>query len=209
MIALYILLLLLLLCVLLCFVKLEFIATYSSSLTLTLKVLFLKFTLVPKKKSKGKKKKEKPVKQSTKKTTEDGKKKEKKPSYLKKLYNKKGLSGIVSMVVDLAKLATTTLKGIFTHIVIEKFDINISVVGDDAADTALKYGKLCGVFYPAVTIICETAQCKDYSLNVKPDFDNDATMKVSGDFEFYIRVFYVLRYALSALIKLIVIRYKK
>lgn len=209
MIVLYILLSLLIFCTLLCFVKLEFIATYSDTLTLKLKVLFLKFTLVPSKKKPKKKKKS--VKKTTKKQNKDDKEeeKEKKPSYFSKLYDKKGLSGIVTMVVDLAKLVSTTLKGTFTNIVIEKLDIDISVVGDDAADTALKYGKLCGVFYPAVNIICETAQCKDYSLKVRPDFDDDATMKIKGDFEFYIRVFYVVRYALSALFKLIVIRYKK
>ena len=202
MIALIIVLFVVLLCVLLCLVKLEFFAQYSDSLTLKLRVLFVTFTLVPSKK-KPKKAKAKKVKKKKKKTEEQ------KQSYVKKLSDKKGVSGIVSMIAELAKLAGTTLKGVISHTVIRKFDIRINVVGDDAADTALKYGKICSVFYPAVTIVCESAMCKDYFLDVTPDFSDDAVSKVYGDFRFDIRVFYVLKYALKALYKLLLIRYKR
>lgn len=208
MIALYILLGIALLLTLLCFVKLKFEALYSGELTLKLRVLFLTFTLVPAKKKEQKKK----VKKSQKTKKQSGKKtekKDKKPSYIKKLGDKKGVSGLLSMLSELAKLAGTTLKGLFAKIVIETFDIDVTVVGDDAADTALKYGKICGAFYSAVAVICGTAQCEDYSVNVTPDFDDEAHMKVSADVRFYIRVGYVLKYALGALFKLLVIRYKR
>lgn len=208
MIALYILLGIALLLTLLCFVKLKFEALYSGELTLKLRVLFLTFTLVPAKKKEQKKK----VKKSQKTKKQSGKKtekKDKKPSYIKKLGDKKGVSGLLSMLSELAKLAGTTLKGLFAKIVIETFDIDVTVVGDDAADTALKYGKICGAFYSAVAVICGTAQCEDYSVNVTPDFDDEAHMKVGADVRFYIRVGYVLKYALGALFKLLVIRYKR
>ncbi len=208
MIALYILLGIALLLTLMCFVKLKFEALYSGELTLKLRVLFLTFTLVPAKKKEQKKK----VKKSKKSKKQSGKKtekKDKKPSYIKKLGDKKGVSGLLSMLSELAKLAGTTLKGLFAKIVIEIFDIDVTVVGDDAADTALKYGKICGAFYSAVAVICGTAQCDDYSVNVTPDFDDEAHMKVGADVRFYIRVGYVLKYALGALFKLLVIRYKR
>lgn len=208
MIALYILLGIALLLTLLCFVKLKFEALYSDELTLKLKVLFLTFTLVPTKKKVQKPKPEK-QKKSKKPKKPQSKKKDKKPSYVKKLSSKKGVSGLLSMLSDLAKLAGTTLKGLFSKIVIEKFDIDVTVASHDAADTALKYGKLCGAFYSAVAVICGTAQCDDYSVNVTPDFDDEARMKVSADVRFYIRVAYVLKYALNALFKLLVIRYKR
>ena len=208
MIALYILLGIALLLTLLCFVKFKFEALYSGELTLKLRVLFLTFTLVPAKKKEQKKK----VKKSKKSKKQSGKKtekKDKKPSYIKKLGDKKGVSGLLSMLSELAKLASTTLKGLFAKIVIETFDIDVTVVGDDAADTALKYGKICGAFYSAVAVICGTAQCEDYSVNVTPNFDDEAHMKVGADVRFYIRVGYVLKYALGALFKLLVIRYKR
>lgn len=199
--ALIVVLSIMLLLVLLCFIKLDFSAQYRDTLSLKLRVLFLSFTLVPTKEKKTKKKKAK-----KKKDTDE--KKDKEP-YVKKLSDKKGLEGIVSMIAELAKLAYTTLKGIMANTVIKQFDIKLTVVGDDAADTALKYGKVCSVFYPAVTIICENTQCKDYSLDVAPDFSDDAKTSVCADFRFHIRVFYVLKYALKALVKILIIRYKR
>lgn len=207
MIALYILFFLLLLVVGMCFVKLKFTATYSDSLSLRLKVLFLNFTLVPfEKKEKKKKSKKKKDKKSEKAKSN----KKKKPSYLKKLSDKKGVSGLLSMITELSKLATSTLKGIFNNIVVEKLDISVTVVGEDAADTALKYGKLCGVFYSAVSIICDNVKKYDnYNVSVNPDFDDEAKMTVKADTTFYIRTFYVMKFAIKALVKLISIRYKR
>ena len=197
MLALYIILGIILLLFALCFVKLEFFANYNESLTLKLKVLFAQFNLVPKK----------PKAEKTKKS--EKKEKEKKPSYLKKLSEKKGVSGLLSIFVELSKLVFTTLKGLFANTVVTNFDLDIKVSGDDAADTALKYGKLCGVIYSAVSIVCNATQTKSYNLNVTPDFDDEAQSLVRCDIRFYIRVFYVLKYLLKALIKLLVIRYKR
>ncbi len=133
----------------------------------------------------------------------------KKPSVVKNLSDKKGVSGFVSMLSEVVKLASSTVKGLFTNVVIEKFDISLTVVGEDAADTALKYGKLCGVVYPAVSVICSTAKCEDYNVNVTPDFDDEAKMKVLADSQFYIRVYYVLKYTLKALFRLLWIRYSR
>ena len=203
MIALYIFFGLLAFFVALSFVKLRFEAQYNEKLTLKLRVLFLTFTLLPKKEKK------KPEKKVPKKKKEADKKKGKKPSSIKKLSDKKGVDGLVSMIVELSKLAGTTLKNVFEKVVIESLNVDITVVGEDAADTALRYGKLCGVFYSAVATLCGVAKCEEYNLNVTPNFDDEAKAKVQAYSKFYIRVFYVLKYALSALIKLLIIRYKR
>ncbi len=207
MIALYILLGLFLVLGLLCLLKLKIIAQYTDSLTLKLRVLFLTFTLVPaEKKPKKQKKIPEKKKESSKKTA----KKEKKPSYLKKLSGKKGLSGLISMLAEVVKLIGFTAKGIYSNIVIEKLNLDITIVGDDAADTALKYGKLCGIFYSAVSVICDNVkEVYDYNVNVTPDFDDEAKGKIFADTVFYIRVFYVLKFALKALFKMLVIRYRR
>ncbi len=210
MLALYIILGVVLLLFALCFVKLKFSATYDEALNLKLKVLFLQFTLVPAKKKKPQKAKtKKKTKKESKKSETDKNDKKKKPSYLKKLSEKKGISGLLSIFVELSKLVGTTLKGIFSNTVVTTFDLDIKVSGDDAADTALKYGKLCGVIYSAVNIICNATKTQDYNLNVSPDFDDEAKSKITCDVRFYIRVFYVLKYLFKALVKLLVIRYKR
>lgn len=208
MIALYILLALALLITFLCLLKLRFTAEYHEKLTLKLKVLFFEFTLVPYDKKKKKKRKKK-VPKTKKEKTDTKTKKEKKPSLVKKLSDKKGVEGLFSILTEIVQLATSTLKGLFTSIVIEHFDLSLTVVGEDAADTALKYGKLCGVVYPAVSVICSTAKCEDYNVNVTPDFDDEAKMKTSAYAQFYIRVYHIFRYGLKAAIKLLFIRYKR
>lgn len=206
MIALCIVIILTLICVILCLTKLRFTALYDETLTLKLKVLFLEFTLVPFEKQQKKKRKKKVLKKKNKQTDN---KKEKKPSFIKKLSQKKGVEGLLSMLSEIAELLSSTVKGIFTNVVIERFDLSFIVVGEDAADTALKYGKLCGVVYSTVSVICSTAKCEDYNVNVTPDFDDDAKMKACCDTQFYIRVYFVLRYGLKALFKLVMIRYRR
>lgn len=208
MIALYILLALALLITFSCLIKLRFVAVYSEKLTLKLKVLFFEFTLVPYEKKKKKKRKKK-VPKKKKEKTDSKTKKEKKPSLVKKLSDKKGVEGLFSMLSEIVKLASSTFKGLFTSMVIERFDLSITVVGGDAADTALRYGKLCGVVYSAVAVICSTAKCEDYNVNVTPDFDDEAKMKTFAHAEFYIRVYHILKYGLKAALKLLFIRYKR
>lgn len=206
MIALYIIFTVILLLALVMLLKLEFSLGYVDNPVLVLKVLFLRFTLVP---VKSKKKSKKPSKKPKEKTSVEKKKKSKKPSAFKKMMDKKGLSGIVEMFCEFAKLATSTLKGIFENINITKFDVDITVASDNAADTALEYGKVCGVFYSAVSVVCSVTKCREYNLNLTPDFDDEAKGKISCDIKFYIRVFYVVKYALKALYKALVLRYKK
>lgn len=208
MIALYILLALALLITFLCLIKIRFEAVYFEKLTLKLKVLFFEFTLVPYEK-KEKKKRKKKVPKKKKEESDTKTKKEKKPSLIKKLSDKKGVEGLFYMLAEIVKLASSTLRGLFTKIVIERFDLSLTVVGEDAADTALRYGKLCGVVYSAVSVICSTAKCEDYNVNVTPDFDDEAKMKTSAHARFYIRVYHILRYGLKAALKILVIRYKR
>ena len=210
--ALYIILgLLLFLTLLLLFVlsiKLRFEASYSDTLSVVLKILFLEYTLVPfpEKKKKRKKRKKVKKKQTEKKSEE---KQEKKQSLLKKYTDKNGVDGLVSIISELAQLVGTTLKGLFEHIVIKKFDVDIIIRGEDAADTALKYGKTCGVFYSAVAVVLGTAKCDDYNLTLTPDFDETKDSEVKGETHFYIRTYYVVLYLLKAGFKLLKIRYKK
>lgn len=189
-------------------VKLRIEALYNEKLSVVLHVLFLKFTLVPfDEKKKKPKKRKKAKKQGKKKVTE--KKKEKKQSLLKKYTEKNGVDGLVSIISDVASLVSTTLKGLFEHIVINKFDVDIIIRGEDAADTALKYGKICGVFYSAVAVVLSTAKFDDYNLNLTPDFDETKESQVKGETYFYIRTYYVVLYLLKAFVKLLKIRYKK
>ena len=211
MIALQILLLILILLFLVCLVRVRISVTYHEDIRVILKVLIFDFQLLPKKE---KPKKEKPKKKEDKKEKkkepreQEKKVKEKKPNYLAKLKEKKGLSGLISLFKELAKIAGGTLKGLFKHIVIKKLDVGIALNAGDAASTAIQYGQLCSVVYPAVNVITAITVCKDYNVTLEPIFDDDRETEYYADVYAYIRVGFILWYALKAGVKLLIARIK-
>ena len=210
--ALYIILGILLFLFLIMMIRVEVLLKYTDSVTLILKVLFIRITLVsPDKKPKKKKpKKEKPKekKPKPKKEEEDKKKKEKKPSYLSKLKEKKGLTGLISLFTSLAKIAAGALKGIFSHIVFKRLDVGITLSGEDAASTAVTYGRVCSVFYPAVNVITSICVVKDYHVVIEPVFNPDKDTEVYADVHAYLRIIFVVAEAIKAAVKLLIVRIK-
>ncbi len=210
--ALWIVLGILLVLFLITLIKVEVLAQYSDTLTLILKILFFKITLVSPDQEK-KEKKEKPKKKKTDKKPEPKKKDEeekpkKKQSYLSKLKEKKGLGGLVSLLTSVAKIAGGALKGLFSHLVLKKFDVGIALSGEDASSTAVTYGKLCSVVYPAVYLITAATVCKDYHVTIEPVFDIDQDTKVYADVHAYLRIIFALHEAIKAGVKLLIVRMK-
>lgn len=211
MIALYILLGILLLLLLICFIRVQVFAHYDDDLKLSLKVLFFQIVLLPPK-EKPEKKPEKPKKKKPDKDKEDKpkeeKEKEKKPSYLSKLKDKKGVTGLISLFKEIAKIAVGALKGIFSHIVFKKLDVGIAYNGGDAATTAVEYGKICSAFYPAINVLTSVTVCKSYNVTLEPIFDDERETEAYADVHLYIRVGFVLLEGVKAGVKLLIARMK-
>lgn len=211
MIILYIILGILLLVFLFLLIRIQVFATYSETLTLTLKVLFFKLQLLPpveKKEKKPKKEKPKPKKPKKEKPKEEKEEKKKKPSFLTKLKQKRGLSGLLSLFTAAAKIALGMLRQIISHIVIKKLDVGIRLSGEDAAQVALNYGKVCSSLYPAVNVIVSATVCKHYNVAVEPVFDPDRKTEVYADVHLYLRPIFVVGAAIKAGIKLLIVRIK-
>lgn len=210
MIALYILLGILLLLFLICLIRVQVFAHYDDDLKLSLKVLFFQLTLLPMKKKPEKKaekqKKKKP--DDKKEKPKEEKEKEKKPSYLSKLKDKKGVTGLLSLFTEIARIAIGALKGIISHIVIKRFDVGIAYNGGDAATTAVDYGNICSVFYPAMNVITSATVCKSYNVTLEPIFDDERETEVYADVHAYIRVGFVLLEGVKAGVKLLIARMK-
>ena len=210
--ALYIILGILLLLFLITLIRVQVFAQYADTLTLTVKVLFVKIKLLPsdKKKKKQKPKKEKPKekKPEEQKPKKEKKEKKKKPSYLSRLKEKKGLSGLISLFASVATIALGMLKGIFSHIVIKKLDVGIALSGDDAATVAVNYGRVCSALYPSINIITAATVCKSYHVAVEPVFDPDKPTEVYADVHAYLRIIFVLAEAIKAAFKLLIVRIK-
>ena len=213
MIALYIILGILLLLFLIMLIKVEVFAHYENEITLSVKVLFIKKTLVPtppKKEKKKKEKKKKPEKKPPEKKKETGEedKKEKKLNYLQKIKEKKGLTGLLSLITGAARIAGGAMKGLFSHIVIKKMDMGIALCSGDAASTAVNYGRLCSIVYPAVNVIVAATVCKSYNVTLEPVFDDDKETEFYADVHAHLRIIFAVAEAIKAGVRLLIMRMK-
>ncbi len=174
----------------------RFYVRYTNEVFIQIRYLFIKFTIPitesQKAKTKNKKisakkkvnvEKSKP-KSENQKTNSNNKKqkrkdknKNKKPNpvvkWLKSLYNKGGVEAITEAFKKIASLVSNVLKPIFRSVRFRNIDINIIVASDNAADTAINYGRLCAGVYPALGIILNVIKYNQYSVNIKPDFNKE------------------------------------
>lgn len=163
---------------------LNFYISYDDEVRLTLRYLFLRFRLIPKppkkpgKEKKAEKQDEKTDESSDDSKDENGEKKseEKKKSTLSLYIEQHGLSGLIELIKKLVSIAVDTLKKIARHIYIKKLDIKAIIVGDDSADTAIKYGYACSVIYPAVSMLDCTCHLKAHSEDVIAGFQAEKTV---------------------------------
>ncbi len=184
-------------------------AAYQEELFLKVSYAFFSFRLLPQKEEKEQfpvPKKEKAAKKPPKTASQE---KEKPPSQAKQLKKKakeilhyQGLSGLLELLKDIGGIAAGAGKKLFSHFTLKKFDLLLTVGGEDAAETALSYGKLCGVLYPAVGSIVTACKCRKYGVTVQPDFDAPETQ---AEFEArgQIRLVFVLAYSIQALFRFI------
>lgn len=185
-------------------------AAYREELSLKVGYAFFSFRLLPPKKEKEKppapKKKKKAAKKPPQKPVSQA---EKPPSQAKELKKKakeilhyEGLSGLLELLKDVGEIAVGTGKKLFAHFTLKKFDLLLTVGGEDAAETALTYGKLCGAVYPVVGTIVTACKCRKYGVTVQPDFDAPETQ---GEFEArgQIRLVFLAAYSIQALFQFI------
>ena len=137
--------------------------------------LFLNFNILPKKekpKKKKKKKKEKKKKPESEEDKKDKPVKEPKDNPFLTFYRNNGVDG----VIDLVKRLSVSLGGMFRRIyrafTIEDLAVSLLVGAGDSAETALKYGRTCAVFYPAIGFVVDNMRVRKYSAEVSPDFIN-------------------------------------
>ena len=184
---LYILLGIVLLFAIILAIPIKVCVRYKNIFFCRLHIGFVRIILYPpqpkkKKAKKGKTEQQKPA----------PKKEEKKENdFLKEL----GLSGVVNLFTKLVELASGVLKDLFAHIIIKSFALSIKVAGNDAADTAVKYGKVCSVVYPLTSALIRSMKYSDYGVDILPDFTEGAESKVEFFAIFKTRVIHLVKIA--------------
>lgn len=187
--ALYIILGIIAFIVILFSIKVSVTAEYADSFSLDVQWLFIKLHIFPQteeqkakreakkaKKEEKKKKKKKKKKKPEKEKPEEEKKEEDKPSEPKKnifkeFYENQGFGATVELIQTAAAQLGGFMGSIYRAFVIENLKLLLKVSsGDDAAQNAIKYGKVCSAVYPSMGFICSNMKVKKYEVNVVPDF---------------------------------------
>lgn len=86
-------------------------------------------------------------------------------------------SGTVATAKDTCRVLLSLLKevvAILKYVTVNKFDLNIVCIGEDAAKAAISYGTTCAVAYPIVGFINTAMNVKKNSqdVNITCDFDS-------------------------------------
>ena len=181
--ALYIILGIIALIVILFSIKVSVTAEYADSFSLDVQWLFIKLHIFPqteeqkaKREEKTAKKEEKKKKKPEKEKPEEEEKEEDKPSEPKKnifkeFYENQGFGATVELIQTAAAQLGGFMGSIYRAFVIENLKLLLKVSsGDDAAQNAIKYGKVCSAVYPSMGFICSNMKVKKYEVNVVPDF---------------------------------------
>ncbi len=167
--ALYIILGIIALIVILCSVKVKITAEYGEAFSLDVQWLFIKLHIFPQTE-------EQKAKREAKKAKKEEKKEEEKPSEPKKnifkeFYENQGFGATVELIQTAAAQLGGFMGSIYRAFVIENLKLLLKVSsGDDAAQNAIKYGKVCSAVYPSMGFICSNMKVKKYEVNVVPDF---------------------------------------
>ncbi len=172
MIALYIILGIIAAIVLLFCVKIGVELRYEDDFEVSVRVLGLRFRLLPAKEKKPKKekpKKEKPEKE--KKPEEPVEEKPKGESFVMRFYHEQGFDGTMQFLADVLAALNTMLGDIFKRsFVLERLMLRLRVSKADAAQTALAYGKTCAAVYPALGVICTNLTVRKYDADIRADY---------------------------------------
>lgn len=167
MIAIYIILGILTFLFLLLVCPIRLLIKYSEDeVKFNIKYLFLNFQILPEKPKKEKK----PKKEIEEKQTEE-KKQPKKDNAIFKFYKRHKLKGSIKIIKIIINIIKDFIKSVIKHITLNKANIYIGYVGEDAADTAVKVGIISSASYPLFAVL--VARCKklkEYYFKVEPLF---------------------------------------
>lgn len=158
---------------------------FFESFTLYVSWLFLKFKIFPMEKKPKKKKNSESKKKNTNDTpqAQDSSHPEKENIFVT-FYKNQGFNGVVELINNAAYSLARMLNSFKKHIVIRELYLWMIISGgNDAAETALEYGRVCQRVFPALSFICSTLPVKKYDAEIEPDF---LANKNSAEFAFSI-----------------------
>ena len=203
MLALYILLgllsLVILLLLLVLFVPVWARITYDGELRVKIRVLGIPITLLPSE--------DEPAQPKT-----AAKAKETKPSKAKQLrdevsrsFKEDGVAATISYLTELAKLAGQSVGRALHSITVDKLTLELLIADGDADITAIRYGQVCSVLYPAFTAIAGAIKVRKRDLRIEPNFLMEKST-ASADVRLHIWVYRLAGAAIGFLMRFMLLK---
>lgn len=91
----------------------------------------------------------------------------------------RGIRGFLEDMKTIVSSVWTLIVAILKRAVLQKFTLRLTVVGEDAADTAVIYGYANAVVYPIVSALIENVdRYNELDVDIRPDFSEEAQAKV-------------------------------
>lgn len=164
---------------------------------LTVRVCGIALHLLPPKPKKEKKKKPRRTKKEP-----TGEKKENIFARMHRQWKQDGVKALISTYLYLAKLAVRTVGKLLRAPIIDRLRVRLSVTGSEPDQTAVQYGKMCALLYPAQAVLESKMRFRDAQVQVIPDFIG-SKMQAEVDLKAHIYPIRAVGIALWALIKFI------
>lgn len=176
---------------------LSFTIKYDDESEIKIRYLFMNFKIFPPK-EKDTEKKEK----ISRKKEQTPQKNQKEKNTIFDLLKKNSISGLIELLRKICRIFIDSISSITKHIVISKLDVNIIVVGEDAADTAMKFGYVCSAVYPMISIIDNHVKKCRHTENIIAGF-NDPETKINFLLKARVKPLFLISYGGSALLRFI------
>lgn len=193
---------------------------YRDTLKVTLRVLFIKIKILPKKEkhprvhSMSKRRSERIARRLEKKKEKKKEKRlEKKRAKEEKKKNapKKKLPEMLKDISEITELVLLAVKKFFGHLKIRVIRFNVKIASDDAATTAIAYGavnQIVATIYPFVEGSKNIKTPNKKNFNIYTDFLSD-TPEADVKIKLSIRVWQIVDVAIAAIVKMVKNKLKK
>ena len=146
---------------------------FDGELSVRLRYLFLCFRLYPRKE----KKKKKPEKAAGKRKRAPEKDKDSSSglSSFGKMLKEDGPGAVIAYLSERVKLTATAVKKLLHVLTVDRLELVIRAAGEDAADTALLFGKICAGVYPSLSALQCVIRTRKRQVEITPDFTGGGT----------------------------------
>ncbi len=98
-----------------------------------------------------------------------------KDNFFKRSYKKRGLLGTIKYCCSITRIVVQNIPGIVKRFKFRRFEVDLTVASEDAADTAIRYGEFCAVVYPVISLLQSVTDLKPHQINISADFDKTET----------------------------------